>query len=40
MMGDAQFWQSLVFNAYLVPLMMAGVSGLVLFRRLPLGLLF
>ena len=37
-MGGAQFWQFLVLYAYLVPLVMAGVSGLVLFRRLPLGL--
>ena len=37
-MGGAQFWQFLVYQAHLVFLLVAGVSGLVLFRRLARGL--
>ncbi len=37
-MGNASFWFSLASRLEVVPLLLAGVSGLVLFRRLPAGL--
>ena len=37
-MGDAMFWIHLANDAEIVPLLVAGVSGLVLFRQLPIGL--
>ena len=37
-MGDAAFWVNLTKKAGIISLLVAGVSGLVLFQRLPSGL--